>query len=171
MRLRPQIAAVAGGRTWGIDRSAIPLLDRCDDRSYGRGMPWPKGSRPGRPRRIWLTDQRGRTYRLGPTVAFQVYFQPTEGKLWSRLYRDGQPLRLPVQVTRDEFIAEVGNVEGAYQLQPIDANGKQCGDPPAMLFLPHPPVAAASPAPTAPALRKITLDDIDEPAATAAAAE
>ena len=113
---------------------------------------------------MWLTDQRGRTYRLGPTVAFPVYFQPTEGKLWSRLYRDGQPLRLPALVTRDEFVAEVGNVEGAYQLQPIDANGKQCGDPPAMLFLPNPPVAAASPTP---ALRKITLDDIDEPVAIA----
>lgn len=111
---------------------------------------------------MWLTDQRGRTYRLGPTVAFQVYFQPNEGKLWSRLYRDGQPLRLPALVTRDEFVAEVGNVEGAYQLQPIDANGKQCGDPPAMLFLPNPPIATAAPTPPVPALRKMTLDDIDD---------
>ena len=43
--------------------------------------------------------------------------------------------------------------------------GKQCGDPPAMLFLPNPPIAAA--APPSPALRKITLDDIDEPVANA----
>ena len=120
---------------------------------------WPKGSRPGRQRRAWLTDQRGRTYRLGPTVAFQVYFQPCEGKLWSRMFRDGAPLRVPALVSRDEFLAEVGNVAGAYQLQPVDANGKQCGDPPAMVFLPTPAAqAAASP----PVVHPILIDDEPE---------
>ena len=65
---------------------------------------------------------------------------------------------VPALVSRDEFVAEVGNVAGAYQLQPIDANGKQCGDPPAMVFLPTPTAVEASPPPK-PVVRSITIDD------------
>ncbi len=118
---------------------------------------WPKGSRPPRHRRAWLTDQRGRNYRLGPTVAFQIYYQPTEGRLWARMFRDGQPLRVPSLVSRDEFVAEVGNVSGAYQLQPIDAAGRQCGDPPSIVFL-----GTAPPPATPPVVRPIAADDGDD---------
>ena len=34
-----------------------------------------------------------------------------------------------------EAVEEVGNREGAYQLQPIDAAGKPIGDPPSMVFV------------------------------------
>lgn len=96
---------------------------------------WPKGSRGPRGSRAWLVDSRGRQYRLSAVTAFHVYFQPTEGKLWNRLYRDGLPLRLPALISRAEFLEEVGNREGAYQLQPIDASGKPIGDPPSMVFV------------------------------------
>ncbi|MEZ4404071.1 MAG: hypothetical protein R3B06_28880 [Kofleriaceae bacterium] len=127
---------------------------------------WPRGSRSGRQRRAWLRDSRGRTYRLGPTVAFHVYFQPCEGKLWSRLYRDGVPLRIPALASREEFLAEVGNAPGAYQLQPIDVNAKQSGDPPAMVFVPSPEATAAplaTPAPAPPPADE--ADDVGEHAA------
>lgn len=106
---------------------------------------WAKGSRPPRTGRVWLTDNRGRPYRLGNTVAFHVYFQPAEGKLWTRLYRDGMPLRLSALVSRAEFVEEVGNRDGAYQLQPVDAEERPIGDPPSMVFLPT-PQAGAGPA-------------------------
>jgi|GEM_PF-3115555 len=112
---------------------------------------WPKGSRGPRGSRAWLVDSRGRQYRLSSVVSFHVYFQATEGKLWSRLYRDGVPLRLPSIVSRAEFIAEVGNREGAYQLQPIDGQEKPIGDPPSMVFLPlREPVVARPVAVVAP---------------------
>ncbi|MBK9037402.1 MAG: hypothetical protein IPL61_40195 [Myxococcales bacterium] len=76
------------------------------------------------------------------------------------MFREGSPLRVPALVTRDEFIAEVGDVAGAYQLQPVDANGKQCGDPPAMVFLPTPTTREAPTPP--PAVRPILLDDEPE---------
>lgn len=106
---------------------------------------WAKGSRPARTGRGWLTDSRGRPYRLGNTVAFHVYFQPAEGKLWNRLYRDGMPLRLSALVSRAEFVEEVGNRDGAYQLQPVDAEERPIGDPPSMVFLPSPQAGAAGP--------------------------
>lgn len=107
---------------------------------------WPKGSRGPRGSRAWLVDSRGRQYRLSSIVAFQVYFQPAEGKLWNRLYRDGLPLRLPALISRAEFVDEVGNREGAYQLQPIDAQGHPIGDPPSMIFVPQrPPTGVEAP--------------------------
>ncbi len=103
---------------------------------------WPKGSRgPRSGSRNWLVDSRGRQYRLSSVVSFHVYFQATEGKLWNRLYRDGVPLRLPALISRAEFVEEVGNREGAYQLQPIDSQAQPIGDPPSMVFLPTRPPA------------------------------
>lgn len=86
--------------------------------------------------RRWLLDRRGRRYRVGPAVSFQVFYQPGEGLLWSRVFRDGVPLRVPASVTREEFLAAIGDIPGAYQLQPLDAAGNPIGDPPAVIDLP-----------------------------------
>lgn len=69
-------------------------------------------------------------------MAFHVYFQEAEGKLWNRLYRDGLPLRLPALISRAEFLEEVGGRDGAYQLQPVDSQERPIGDPPSMIFVP-----------------------------------
>ena len=98
-------------------------------------------SRPRRHRRGWLRDTRGRSYRLGPTDAFQVYYQASEGQLWTRVFRDGVPLKVDSGVTRDEFLEAVDHQRGAYQLQPLDKAGRPFGDPPAIVFLPCLPIA------------------------------
>src|SRR4051794_41055834 len=97
---------------------------------------WPKRSRGPRGARAGLLDSRGRQYRLSAVVAFHVYFQSAEGKLWNRLYRDGVPLRLPALISRAEFADEVGHRDGAYQLQPLDGQGRPIGDPPGIVFFP-----------------------------------
>ncbi|MBP9860615.1 MAG: hypothetical protein KBD62_21695 [Kofleriaceae bacterium] len=86
--------------------------------------------------RRWLLDRRGRRYRVGPAVAFQVYYQPGVGLLWSRVFRAGVPLRVPASISREEFLAAVDRVPGSYQLQPLDAAGQPIGDPPAVIEIP-----------------------------------
>lgn len=120
---------------------------------------WPKGSRGPRGSRAWLVDSRGRQYRLSAITAFHVYFQEAEGKLWNRLYRDGTPLRVPALISRAEFMDEVGNRDGAYQLQPLDAAGNPIGDPPSMVFLPLRPVDTVALAPKPAAISPIAVSE------------
>jgi hypothetical protein len=113
-----------------------------------------------------LYDLRGRTYRPGAAAGFHIYFQPAEGKLWSRLYRDGVPLRLLPLISKYDFWAEVGNAHGSYQLQPVDADGREMGDPPAMLRWPIEPETkpASAPAPVLadPPTSELTDEDIED---------
>lgn len=96
--------------------------------------------RRGRPPRVWLTDARGRPYRLAPSrepaVGFQVMYQESEGRLWRRL-TDGQgwPLLMPLTATRSDFEQQVGRRPGTYQLLPVSSAGVLSGNPPEMIVL------------------------------------
>lgn len=119
--------------------------DRAADRLpdiLSRLPDWRPGAqhRRGRPRRTWLTDGRGRPYRLTPSrepaVGFQVMYQESEGRLWRRL-TDGQgwPLLMPLTATRLEFERQVGRRPGTYQLLPVSNAGVLSGNPPEMIVL------------------------------------
>lgn len=76
--------------------------------------------------------------------------QVAEGRLWRRVMDSaGAPVRLPLQVTRDEFLAAVREVPGAYQLVPINGAGLQRGDPPQLIMVQ--PAGAAATATATPA--------------------
>ncbi|MBK9031530.1 MAG: hypothetical protein IPL61_09370 [Myxococcales bacterium] len=95
----------------------------------------------------WLLDARGRRFRRHPeAISFIVMHQAHEGALWRKLtLPDGSPLRLPLTITRAEFIAMLGDTPGSYQLNPLNQHGQQRGDPPQRIDL-HNTVAIASPA-------------------------
>lgn len=90
----------------------------------------------------WLVDARGHRYRLphvAGAVAFEVMYQAAEGHLWRRLMdRAGAAVRVPLRVSRDEFLAAFGEVPGAYQLVPVNLDGVQRGDPPQMVVVAAP---------------------------------
>ncbi len=61
-----------------------------------------------------------------PTVVFEVYRRPLGGSWWLRvLDRGGLPLRVPVDSTRAEFLAAIGDRPGEYHLLPIDPASEQ----------------------------------------------
>ncbi len=123
----------------------VITYDRAADRLpdiLNRLSDWQPGApqRRGRPRRTWLTDGRGRPYRLTPSrepaVGFQVMYQESEGRLWRRL-TDGQgwPLVIPLTVTRVDFERRVERRAGTYQLLPVSSAGVLSGNPPEMIVV------------------------------------
>lgn len=85
---------------------------------------------------------------MSSTVAFTILSQEAEGSLWVRL-RDaaGAPVRLPRMLTRTVFLQAVAGRPGYYQLQPVNAAGELCAQPPQMITIPGvetPAVAAAA---------------------------
>lgn len=98
-----------------------------------------KQGRPRTPRTSWLTDGRGRPYRVTPSreaVGFQVMYQEAEGRLWRRLTDGhGWPIVLPLTVTRLGFEQAVDRRPGSYQLLPVTSAGVLAGNPPETIIL------------------------------------
>lgn len=86
----------------------------------------------------WLLDHRGRPYRAArDATAFAIHYQPVEGTLWRRLTTpDGTSRTVPLDVTRTDLEAAVGQAAGTYSLVPVNEAGRQAGDPPQMVFVP-----------------------------------
>lgn len=150
--LRVPVVLVASGDTARLRTRARGCTSVMEVISYERAadqMPdildrladWRPGAtrKRGRPRGTWLTDGRGRPYRVAPSreaVGFQVMYQESEGRLWQRLTDDhGWPLVMPLTLTRLGFEQVVDRRPGSYQLLPVTSAGVLAGNPPEMIIL------------------------------------